>query len=84
MTKVLAFTIGRDGSGHRRRLHDRGIVGAYSACRCRVPGNDGNAAAGGVLSLGTREPGTEQQRVACTPDVLRLYSWEIPNVERSL
>lgn len=26
--------------------------------------------------------GTEQQRVACTPDVFRLCSWEIPNVER--
>ena len=26
--------------------------------------------------------GTEQQRVACTPDMLRLCSWEIPNVDR--
>ena len=26
--------------------------------------------------------GTEEQRVACTPDVLRLCSWEIPNVDR--
>jgi hypothetical protein len=26
--------------------------------------------------------GTEQQRVACTPDVFRLCSWEIPNVDR--
>jgi hypothetical protein len=26
--------------------------------------------------------GTEQQRAACTPDVFRLCSWEIPNVDR--
>jgi hypothetical protein len=26
--------------------------------------------------------GTEQQRIACTPDVLRLCSWDIPNVDR--
>jgi hypothetical protein len=26
--------------------------------------------------------GTEQQRTACTPDVFRLCSWEIPNVDR--
>jgi hypothetical protein len=26
--------------------------------------------------------GTDQQRVACTPDVFRLCSWEIPNVDR--
>jgi hypothetical protein len=26
--------------------------------------------------------GTEQQRVACTPDVFRLCAWEIPDVDR--
>jgi len=26
--------------------------------------------------------GTEQQRLACTPDVLRLCFWEIPHVDR--
>jgi len=29
-----------------------------------------------------REPGTEQQRIAYTPDLLRLFSWELPNVDR--
>jgi hypothetical protein len=33
-------------------------------------------------ALAQENRGTEQQRVACTPDVLRLYSWEIPNVDR--
>ena len=28
-----------------------------------------------------REVGTEEQRAACTPDVLRLCSSEIPNVD---
>ena len=33
-------------------------------------------------ALAQENRGTEQQRVACTPDVPRLYSWEIPNVDR--
>jgi len=32
--------------------------------------------------LAQENRGTEKQRVACTPDVLRLCSWEIPNVDR--
>jgi hypothetical protein len=31
-----------------------------------------------------REVGTEEQRVACTPDVFRLCSSEIPNVDHIL
>jgi hypothetical protein len=33
-------------------------------------------------ALAQENPGTDQQRVACTPDVLRLCSSEIPNVDR--
>jgi hypothetical protein len=33
-------------------------------------------------ALAQENRGTEEQRVACTPDVLRLCSWEIPNVDR--
>src|SRR5215470_13916158 len=36
----------------------------------------------GSSTLAQENRGTEQQRVACTPDVLRLCSWEIPNVDR--
>jgi hypothetical protein len=36
----------------------------------------------GSSALAQENRGTEQQRVACTPDVLRLCSWEIPNVDR--
>jgi hypothetical protein len=31
---------------------------------------------------GTEQRGTEEQRMACTPDVMRLCFWEIPNVDR--
>ena len=33
-------------------------------------------------ALAQENQGTDQQRVACTPDVLRLCSSEIPNVDR--
>ena len=33
-------------------------------------------------ALAQENRGTDQQRVACTPDVLRLCSSEIPNVDR--
>jgi hypothetical protein len=33
-------------------------------------------------ALAQENRGTEQQRVACKPDVLRLCSWKIPNVDR--
>ena len=36
----------------------------------------------GSSALAQKNRGTEEQRVACTPDVLRLCSWEIPNVDR--
>ena len=36
----------------------------------------------GPSTLAQENRGTEQQRVACTPHVLRLCSWEIPNVDR--
>ena len=36
----------------------------------------------GCSALAQENRGTEEQRVACTPDVLRLCSWEIPNVDR--
>ncbi|HXW29846.1 MAG TPA: hypothetical protein VEK55_10825 [Xanthobacteraceae bacterium] len=36
----------------------------------------------GSSALAEDYRGTEQQRVACTPDVFRLCSWEIPNVDR--
>jgi hypothetical protein len=36
----------------------------------------------GSSALAQENRGTEQQRVACTPDLLRLCSWEIPNVDR--
>jgi hypothetical protein len=36
----------------------------------------------GSWALAQENRGTEEQRVACTPDVLRLCSWEIPNVDR--
>ena len=36
----------------------------------------------GSSALAQQNRGTEEQRVACTPDVLRLCSWEIPNVDR--
>ena len=36
----------------------------------------------GSSALAQENRGTEEQRVACTPDVLRLCSWEIPNVDR--
>jgi len=36
----------------------------------------------GCSALAQENRGTEEQRVACTPDVLRLCSWDIPNVDR--
>ena len=36
----------------------------------------------GSSALAQENRGTEEQRVACTPDVLRLCSWEIPDVDR--
>jgi hypothetical protein len=36
----------------------------------------------GSSVLAQENRGTEEQRVACTPDVLRLCSSEIPNVDR--
>jgi len=36
----------------------------------------------GSSGLAQENRGTDEQRVACTPDVLRLCSWEIPNVDR--
>jgi hypothetical protein len=36
----------------------------------------------GSSALAQENRGTEEQRIACTPDVLRLCSWEIPNVDR--
>ena len=36
----------------------------------------------GASALAQENRGTEEQRVACTPDVLRLCSGEIPNVDR--
>jgi len=36
----------------------------------------------GSSTLAQESRGTEEQRVACTPDVLRLCSWEIPHVDR--
>jgi hypothetical protein len=33
-------------------------------------------------ALAQKNRGTDQLRVACTPDVLPLCSWEIPNVDR--
>src|SRR6516162_7439756 len=36
----------------------------------------------GSSAFAQENRGTEDQRVACTPDVLRLCSWEIPNVDR--
>jgi hypothetical protein len=36
----------------------------------------------GASALAQENWGTEEQRAACTPDVLRLCSWEIPNVDR--
>lgn len=36
----------------------------------------------GSSALAQESRGTEQQRVACAPDVLRLCFWEIPNVDR--
>ena len=36
----------------------------------------------GPSALAQENRGTEQQRVACTPDVFRLCSGEIPNVDR--
>jgi hypothetical protein len=36
----------------------------------------------GASALAQENRGTEEQRVACTSDVLRLCSWEIPNVDR--
>jgi len=36
----------------------------------------------GFSAFAQENRGTEQQRIACTPDVLRLCSREIPNVDR--
>ena len=36
----------------------------------------------GSSALAQENRGADEQRVACTPDVLRLCSWEIPNVDR--
>lgn len=36
----------------------------------------------GFSALAQENRGTEQQRIACTPDVLRLCSSDIPNVDR--
>ena len=36
----------------------------------------------GSSTVAQESRGTEEQRVACTPDVLRLCSSEIPNVDR--
>jgi hypothetical protein len=36
----------------------------------------------GSTALAQENRGTEQQRVACAPDVLRLCFWEIPNTDR--
>jgi hypothetical protein len=36
----------------------------------------------GSSAVAQENRGTEEQRVACTPGVLRLCSWEIPNVDR--
>ena len=36
----------------------------------------------GSWAFAQENRGTEEQRVACTPDMLRLCSWEIPNVDR--
>ena len=36
----------------------------------------------GSSALAQENRGTEEQRLACTPDVLRLCSSEIPNVDR--
>jgi hypothetical protein len=38
----------------------------------------------GSSALAQESRGTERQRVACAPDVLRLCFWEIPNVDRIL
>jgi hypothetical protein len=36
----------------------------------------------GSSALAQENRGTEQQRIACAPDVLRLCFWEMPNVDR--
>jgi hypothetical protein len=36
----------------------------------------------GSSALAQENRGTEQQRMACAPDVLRLCFWEIPNTDR--
>jgi hypothetical protein len=36
----------------------------------------------GSSALAQEKRRTDQQRVACTPDMLRLCFWEIPNVDR--
>src|SRR5207247_5563683 len=37
---------------------------------------------GSAGAFGEEDRGTEEQRIACTPDVFRLCGAEIPNVER--
>jgi hypothetical protein len=36
----------------------------------------------GSSALAQENRGTEQQRIACAPDVLRLCFWEMPSVDR--
>jgi len=60
-------------AGFRARILRAGAVHPFTMAALLVTG---------VSALAQENRGTEEQRVACTPDVLRLCSWEIPNVDR--
>ena len=56
----------------RARIRGTGVAHALLAALVSV----------GSSALAQEYRGSEQQRIACTPDVFRLCSWEIPNVDR--
>jgi hypothetical protein len=60
-------------AGFRARILRAGAVHPFTMAALLVTG---------ASALAQENRGTEEQRVACTPDVLRLCSWEIPNVDR--
>jgi hypothetical protein len=60
-------------AGFRARILRAGAVHPFTMAALLVTG---------ASALAQENRGTEEQRVACTPDVLRLCSGEIPNVDR--
>ena len=60
-------------AGFRARILRAGAVHPFTMAALLVTG---------ASALAQENRGTEEQRVACTPDVLRLCSWEIPDVDR--